>query len=83
MPLLETPSELADHLADLLGIYEDPNCTEEKHEAGECDCRVHWVIQMTKRIREATKNESRLSALVEKFSEYRGPIDYDSPTSTV
>lgn len=26
MPFLETPDELADHIADLLGIYEDPRC---------------------------------------------------------
>lgn len=26
MPYFETPDELADHLADLLGIYEDKRC---------------------------------------------------------
>jgi len=56
MPYLETPDELADHLADLLGIYgaHGDQCTEQK------PCRVCWVPGMTERIRSSVLNEQRL-----------------------
>lgn len=56
MPYLETPDELAAHLADLLGIYgaHGEQCTEQKL------CRVCWVSDMTLRIRNAVLNEAKL-----------------------
>jgi len=73
MPYLETPYELAEHLADLLGIYEDKRCDHEivmgrkdvrfedddGHEP-DCDCRVLWVPRMAERIRNSVANEARL-----------------------
>lgn len=61
MPNLETPDELADHIADLAGIYgahgeeETSTCTDAK------PCRVCFVSGMTDRIREAVRNEALLT----------------------
>ncbi len=57
MPFLETPDELADHLADLMGIYQDSRCDEGEH-VDDCDCRVGWVPAMADRIRSAAANEN-------------------------
>lgn len=62
---LETPDQLADDLADLLGIYTDRRCKdlgEDRHYQGdiwhgECDCRVFWVPRLTNRMRQAVMNE--------------------------
>lgn len=60
MPHLETPEELAEHLADRLGVYgahgdernpEGVTCTDEK------PCRPCFVMAMAERIRRAVKNE--------------------------
>ena len=63
MPNIETVDELADHLADLLGIYQDKRC--EFNEAdydhvNDCNCRVGWVPVMADRIRQAVANEAGL-----------------------
>lgn len=63
MPYLETPEELADHLADLLGIYQDPRCNlDEDQHAERCNCRAWWVPRMADRIRCAAGNEVLLRA---------------------
>jgi hypothetical protein len=63
---LETPGELADWLADKMGIYGDPNCVnptgiegDDMHD-DDCNCRVFWVPRMADRIRSAVKNEEAL-----------------------
>lgn len=61
MPYIETVDDLADILADRLGIYEDRRCqrndsadiTHVEH----CSCRVNWVPAMADRMRQAVKNE--------------------------
>ena len=91
MPNLETPSELADHLADLLGIYEDERCKgigwydqypvgfigpiqerpEEYDTDGhikDCDCRVIWILKISKRFREAVINK-----LISDLSAFKRP----------
>lgn len=63
MPNLETTDELADWLADKLGIYDDSRCKFEDndwHHVSECQCRVWWVPQMADRIRRAVANENTL-----------------------
>ncbi len=69
MPNFETPSELADHLADLLDIQEDNRCKvigwdnppdligPIPEHIQNCDCRVFWILEMTERIRRAVINE--------------------------
>ena len=69
MPNLETPSELADHLADLLGIGQDSRCQvigwdnplnfigPIPEHIQDCDCRVFWILEMTDRIRRSVINE--------------------------
>jgi hypothetical protein len=59
MPYLETPSELAEVLADKLGVYggHDEKCEEKPGHL----CRVCWVPLMADRIRESVKNELQLS----------------------
>ena len=66
MPNLETPDELAEVLADWLGIYRDSRCDNlelaTKDETGDthidrCDCRVWWTYRMTLRIRKSVANE--------------------------
>ena len=64
MPYIETPEELADHLADLLGIYEDPKhpvSPAGDHMDG-CKCRMCWVSVVADRMRRAVKNEAILEA---------------------
>jgi hypothetical protein len=60
MPHLETPAELADHLADQVGVYgahEDETCTEQR------PCRPCYVTDLTERIRAAVQNETMLVAM--------------------
>ena len=59
MPYLETPGELADAIADLVGYY-GPGPEIGDH-PDECDCRMCWVGAMEDRIRESVKNEDRLT----------------------
>ncbi len=64
MPYLETPEELADHLAD--GFYIYGGCTKADDDwRAECKgCRICWKEQMTERIRQAVANERQLQAKV-------------------
>lgn len=60
LPHLETPDELADHIADQVGIYgahEDESCTEQR------PCRPCYVLDLTERIRAAVQNENLLVAM--------------------
>ena len=56
---LETVEELADAIADMVGVY---GCGPEHgdHE-DDCNCRMCLVIDMTDRIRQAVENEEILS----------------------
>lgn len=54
MPHIEMPQDIAEELADLLGIY---NSAESHLE--DCKCRVCFVIGITDRIRESVANEKR------------------------
>lgn len=54
MPFIETPTELAEALADLLGIYGAHEEDEPKI------CRVCFVSDMTMRIGQSVINELRL-----------------------
>lgn len=70
MPYIETPDELADHIADLIypsGIYHDTRCPDQVGEQDgyldtqhipDCNCRVYWVPRMAERIRQAVNNEN-------------------------
>ena len=58
MPHRETPDELAEHLATLLGVYG----AAEDHK-DDCECRVCFVSDMTARIRESVKNEALFNQL--------------------
>lgn len=71
MPNFETPGELAELLADWLGIYGslpqydngpqhdlDCQCEHEEH----CRCRMCFVLPMTARIRQSVKNEKALNS---------------------
>lgn len=57
MPFIETPQDIAEELADALGIY---GAVEEHEES--CSCRVCFVIEMTERIRQSVENENVISA---------------------
>lgn len=58
---IEMPGDLAEFLADQLGVYEDKRCpdTLEGDHIEDCDCRVFWVPAMTDRIRKAVEAEDR------------------------
>lgn len=57
MPMLETPPELADAIADLCGVYGSHDDNGPEH----CSCRVCFVAEMEQRIRQAVENEGRLT----------------------
>ena len=81
MPYLETPSDLADHLADKLGIYSDPRCgdTAERLDVhvDDCECRVWWVPNMAERIRQAVKNERQLGEVLKQEAIERHGTPYE------
>ena len=58
MPYLETPDELADALADMLGIYGacDSEICDCKKDGKTC-CRVGFLFYMAQRIRDSVINE--------------------------
>lgn len=60
MPYIETPSELADSIADLLGIY---GSHKEDEDTDPCPCRVCFVSTMTERIQASVRNENLLTPL--------------------
>ena len=55
---LETIHELAEHIADLLGIY--GTRSEFGDHSDDCSCRMCFVLNMEDRIREAVENEKYL-----------------------
>ncbi len=63
MPYIETVGELADTLADLIGVYgvhdEEAECPDDPRRM----CRACVTSVMTGRIRTAAQNERRLDAL--------------------
>ena len=86
MPYMETPNDLADHLADLLGIYEDGRCSsedgvlhdrpegQERQHIPDCDCRVFWVPLMAQRIKDAVDTERSIrEGLEDKAAGRVGP----------
>ena len=56
----ETPSELADAIADMLGIY--GNGPEFGDHPDDCKCRMCFVIRMEDRIRDSVENEEFLKS---------------------
>lgn len=62
MPFVETPSDLAEYVADKLCIY--GACNEACHEGSLCRCC--FVADLTARIRESVKNEQRLRPSADK-----------------
>ena len=73
MPNLETPDELADAIADLMGSYDahdDERCSDTR-----TSCRTCLVSKMTDRIRKAVFNEHLLrSKEVPRLALYFGPL---------
>lgn len=63
MPYLETPEELADNIADLLGIYESPPMVGnlDTDHPQDCKCRICFVTEMTDRIIDSVKNKHVVS----------------------
>ena len=55
---LETTHELAEHIADLIGIY--LSGPEFGDHPDDCSCRMCFVLNMEDRIREAVENEKYL-----------------------
>ena len=59
MPYLESVDDLAESLANLLGLY--GSCNSESEEDCPKDCRSCFVFSTKQRIREAVANERLLS----------------------
>ncbi len=62
---VELPADLAEALADQLGIYTDPRCDVEEERdihVHYCHCRVIWVPDVTRRIRDAVHAEDKLKS---------------------
>ena len=55
MPYLELPTDLAEAIADMLGIS-----NQHVHFADTCACRQCWTGRMVARIRNAVANERTL-----------------------
>jgi len=59
MPYLETPRELAEHIADLCGIY---GCgPEEGDHPDDCKCRICFVVEMQSRILVSVQNAAKVT----------------------
>lgn len=58
MPLIETPKDLAETIADMVGVY---GHGPDGDHPGDCPCRICFVIEMAERIRASAENERRLS----------------------
>jgi len=82
VPFIETAEDLANFLADQLGIYEDDRCLKKQKilktdptnklsphliHLENCTCRIFWVLDMTIRIRQAVHNEEGLRKLKENI----------------
>ena len=66
MPYLETVEELAESLADMLGIYNHQLRLVNPHDEGsshtdDCGCRKCWCGVMEERMRAAVRNEVTLT----------------------
>lgn len=59
MPYLETPEELAEDLADQVGVY--GTGTETGGHPEGCPCRICWVMGIVQRMRQAVAWEQRLA----------------------
>ena len=60
MPIIETVDEIAEEMADKLGIYEASRKTmidEWGNHDDQCDCRMCFVSKFTERLRGAVRNE--------------------------
>jgi len=53
MPRTETPPDLAEELADMLGVY---GAAPDSH-VEDCECRLCFTVGMSQRIRESVENE--------------------------
>ena len=53
MPYIETPSDLAEKIADLCGVF---GAGPDDDHADDCPCRICFVVGMEYRIRESVKN---------------------------
>lgn len=83
---IETPRDLAQALADMLGIEDDPQCLKNSEpEYGltghicEGACRALWVSQMAQRIADSVMCNFDLDrTLVESTMEYSIGASHDS-----
>ena len=66
---VELPEDLAEHLADRLGIY--GACPGDHAEEEVVNCRPHFVSSMTTRIRESVRNEKVVSEFAVGRSKHR------------
>jgi len=62
MPILETPNELAEQIADWCGVYGGGPENGSDHPE-KCKCRMCFCGMVEHRIRESVKNEHLLDAL--------------------
>lgn len=59
MPNLETPDELAEQIADWCGVY---GAAEHKNDYPDtCKCRMCFIGEVVRRIRESVRNEQLLT----------------------
>jgi len=73
MPNIETSTELADAIADMVGVYGSyyTNCQEKDQETygcncdheDDCKCRSCFVISMASRIRTSVSNDEKMRKL--------------------
>ena len=68
MTLVEIPEELAESIADMIGIHDVPtnDWNPEIHHKDNCKCRICFVSNMTKRIKDSVKAEYILNKLHEQ-----------------
>jgi len=55
MPYIETPADIAEDMANQIGVYG----AAEEH-GDDCSCRVCFVIELTARIRQSVEHENML-----------------------
>lgn len=66
MPYLETPSDLAEEIADWVGVY--GSCKSDGYKGCQISnkldcCRVGFIEEVEKRIRESVSNETLLLSI--------------------
>lgn len=59
MIAIEEPIDIAEEMADRIGIYGACNEHDEGESAETCMCRCHFVSRLTTRMREAVMAEMR------------------------